>query len=270
MKHLLLFIFFIILIIILTFFVVHKFYKVESKRKKILLSIGISLVLITIYFFGYMQIYYHADEKAQLALKGNDEVNVVKIGNDYLFDGPGTKEAIIFIPGARVEETAYAPLLLKLSQEGVDAFLMKMPLRMATFEINAPDRIIEKYKYDNWYIAGHSLGGVVASFNAESNPEIFKGLILLAAYPTKKIPDNISMLSIYGEYDGCLSMNEYKKNKVNWPINSSEIILEGANHSNYGNYGLQDEDKEVELTQDTQQSITIEKILEFISKVNHE
>lgn len=50
----------------------------------------------------------------------------------------------------------YAPLLYKLAEKGIDCYLVDMPFRLAIFNINAIDNIINKYKYDNWYLMGHS------------------------------------------------------------------------------------------------------------------
>ncbi len=197
------------------------------------------MIFIAIYSAGYLLTYYHADEVTRTSLDGNDNVEVSQIGPDYFFDEPAKDKAIVFIPGGKVEETAYAHLLLKISEQGVDCFLVKVPFRLAVLGINAPDRIIENYDYDSWYLAGHSLGGSVASFYAEAHDEKVDGLILLAAYTTKEIPDTIDLLSIYGDLDGCLSMENYKEYRVNWPFNGSEIIIEGGNHSNFGNYGKQ-------------------------------
>ena len=41
--------------------------------------------------------------------------------------------ALIFYPGAKVEYTAYLPILEKLRQNGIASVLMKMPFNMAIF-----------------------------------------------------------------------------------------------------------------------------------------
>ncbi len=125
------------------------------KRKKIILfSIVLVLVLGTICYFGT---YYHAEESVNQFLVTSDLVQVKMIPEGYYFDGPGTSSAIIFYPGAKVEETAYAPMLFKLAEEGVDTFLLSMPFHIAFFGENKVKTIMEQYAYDDYYLMGHSL-----------------------------------------------------------------------------------------------------------------
>ena len=72
---------------------------------------------------------------------------------------------MVFYPGARVEASTYAPLMQETAASGIDCFLMKMPANLAIFGINRADVVrsdIAGYSYDHWYIAGHSLGGMMA------------------------------------------------------------------------------------------------------------
>ena len=91
----------------------------------ILILCGVSL--------GYLRNYYHAGDKAQAALENTATVQVDKINKGYYFDGPGEDSAMIFYPGAKVEAEAYAPLMMKLAEEGADCFLAEMPFNMAIF-----------------------------------------------------------------------------------------------------------------------------------------
>ena len=101
--------------------------------------------------------------------------------------------------------------MVNISKKGIDTFIVKMPFNIAFFKIGAIKSIMKDYKYENWYIGGHSLGGVVATMDAKKSD--VKGLILLASYATTKV--NCKVLSIYGSNDGVLNIDEYKKNKKN-------------------------------------------------------
>ena len=116
--------------------------------------------------------------------------------------GKGGRDAIVFFPGGRVEETAYAPLLCAVAERGVDCFLMKMPSRMAVFGANAPDRVLGAFAYERWYVGGHSLGGLVAAKYAAKNAERINGVVLLASYPRETLPEPLSLLCCYGSNDG--------------------------------------------------------------------
>ena len=105
----------------------------------------------------YLNDYYRAEESVKAFLKDSDNVQVIKISEGYFFDGPGEETAIIFYPGAKVEETAYTPMLFKLAEEGVDSFLLSMPFHIAFLGENKANTIMEQYAYDEYYIMGHSL-----------------------------------------------------------------------------------------------------------------
>ena len=51
-------------------------------------------------------------------------------------------------------------------------------------------------------------------------------------------------------------------------ITLKEIIIEGGNHSNFGNYGLQENDNLSTIDKETQQERTIQEILKFIEETN--
>nr|MCR5462730.1 alpha/beta hydrolase [bacterium] len=106
--------------------------------------------------------------------------------------------------------------------------------------------------------------GVVASSYA-SKTEKVKGVILLASYSTKSL-SNKEVLSIYGTNDGILDKKAYDKNKNNLPNNYTEYVIDGANHSQFGLYGLQKKDKEASISFDTQLYITVNKMIDFVNK----
>ena len=114
----------------------------------------------------------------------SNEVTISESKLGYLFDGKGINDLIIFYPGARVEEIAYAPLMLNLAENGIDTYIVKMPFNLALFGKKKADKVIKEYSYKSYYMAGHSLGGAMASsYTATTNNDI-KALILLASYST--------------------------------------------------------------------------------------
>ena len=169
---------------------------------------------------------------------------------------------IIFYPGAKVEATAYAPLLYQLAKKGYDSVLVEMPFNIAILGKNKADNIINNYSYENYYLSGHSLGGAMASIYVNEHDNI-KGLILLASYSTKEI--DIPVLSIYGSRDGVLKLDAYKGYKDNLK-NVEEHIIDGANHSGFAYYNTQSDDNISFITIDNQIDITINYIDNFINK----
>ena len=139
-----------------------------------------------------------------------------------------------------------------------------MPLNLAVLNPNAALKIIENYPdIKNWYVGGHSLGGSMAASFASSHPDKIKGLILLASYSTNKL-NSTKVLSIYGSNDKILNLEKYENYKENIKNNLSEHIIDGGNHSNFGNYGFQDGDGKSTISNINQITTTAQKIFEFI------
>lgn len=232
-----------------------------NKKKFIINLISIILFVIFILVVIYLKSYYKASPNAYV-IKSDADINVNREKNGYYFDGPGENELVIFYPGAKVESIAYAPFLFELSKT-VDTYLVEMPFNIALLNKNVASGIIKEHEYKTYYMMGHSLGGVVASMYTNSHDNI-NGLILLASYPTKKLNENIKMLSIYGSNDGVLNLKKYSENKKYWNEKSSEVIIDGGNHANFGDYGKQKGDNDASISKEEQQNKTIKEILNFI------
>ena len=83
--------------------------KPSSKIRILIMMTAAVFIVIAAAFFVYVQDYYHAQGRRSALIKSSRTVTVTEMREGYFFDGPGTKKAMIFYPGAKVEETAYAP-----------------------------------------------------------------------------------------------------------------------------------------------------------------
>lgn len=232
--------------------------------KKLLLSVLLGLALAAIGGGVFLSVYYHAAPEAAAALVSDEAVSVEAIDKGYLFDGPGTEAALVFYPGAKVESEAYAPLLRRLSEGGLDCFLVRMPLHMAVLDMDAAGELQRQYAYEIWLLAGHSMGGAVAANYVEEQPAAFQGLVLLAAYPTHPLPEGLCLLSIYGSEDGCLDRESYEAGRVFWPDSAAELVIDGGSHAGFGCYGPQRGDGEALIPAAEQQERTAAAILALI------
>ncbi|NTW91111.1 MAG: carboxymethylenebutenolidase, partial [Erysipelotrichaceae bacterium] len=122
------------------------------KKNWIKLSLGIILFL-GLGFFWYISDYYLADNYALSILEKNDVYEV----DNFIELRADSDIGFIFYPGGKVESLAYLVLLDSIRNEGINVYLVKMPFNLAVFNINAADKIIEKYpNIKQWYIGGHS------------------------------------------------------------------------------------------------------------------
>ncbi len=236
----------------------------QHMKKKILIIIAAAIAAAALAFVIYVNDYYHVINRDS-ALENTDLVSISKTDRGYFYDGPGEEDALIFYPGAKVEDIAYSALLKEISAGGVDCFLVSMPCNLAFFGINRADDIIEEYGYENVYLAGHSLGGAMAASYAADNSEKLDGLILLAAYSTKDLKDShLKVLSVYGSEDKVVNMEKIVQGRGMMPDTYEEFVIEGGNHSGFGDYGEQRGDGAGAITPDEQRTQAAEKILEVI------
>ena len=239
----------------------------KKKTRKRWTIIIFALVIVTSLFFAYTGVYYHAEPEALDALITDDIVEVTETDYGWFFDGPSEDDLLVFLPGGKVEETAYAPLLHLLASGGMDVCLVKVPFRLAVLSPNKAGEVLDQYDYEHEFIGGHSLGGAIAASYASKHGDQLSGLILLAAYATKPLDDELMVLSIYGSEDGVLNMKKVSEGRELAPDNYDEFVIEGGNHAQFGEYGEQKGDGEASISDDKQQRLTAEYIL---SELNSE
>ena len=215
-------------------------------------------------FLVYAGIYYHADESALKALASDGTVTVSATCYGWYFDGPSGENVLCFYPGAKVEETAYAPLLHELAEQGVDVCLVKMPFRFAFFGANKADEVLAAYDHPNKYVGGHSLGGAMAAAYAADHAQDLSGVILFAAYPTKDLSGIPVLISIYGSEDGVLHMDKVISGRAYAPADYTETVIEGGNHAQFGNYGEQRGDGTAAVSREEQQAQAVNSIIQNI------
>lgn len=244
-----------------------------KKRTRIILSVLsvclAVLLVIGIGSYAYLSDYYHADETALEAMAYlTDSVQVEQDGDVIWFVPEDPTTGLIFYPGGKVEYTAYAPLLRACAENGILCALVRMPGNLAVLDANAADGLQQEHpEVTTWYIAGHSLGGAMASNYAAAHSEDFDGLILLAAYSTKDLTGTtLRALSVYGSEDGVMNRESYEKNWSNLPADASEVVLDGGCHAQFGSYGPQDGDGIPTISGEEQIRQTVEAIAAFVSQ----
>lgn len=215
------------------------------------------LLLSAAAFFIYTAAYYPAGEVGRRALM-SDSVTVEETDFGWLFDGPSADTALIFYPGAKVDEAAYAPLLHRLAERSMDVCLVKMPFHLAFFGENKAEALMARYDYANWYIGGHSQGGVMAVSYAANHD--LRGIVLLASYPTKAVDE--PLLLLYGTEDGVLNRERVAEASHYGSVETR--VIEGGNHASFGDYGPQAGDRPAAISAREQQEQTLSAIAAWL------
>ena len=93
--------------------------KKKSFFRRAFLCLLAVLLAVCVAFGVYVSDYYHADPAAEDALVSDDVVSVTKQNGNWVFAPESPTAGLIFYPGGKVENTAYAPLLHDLAEDGV-------------------------------------------------------------------------------------------------------------------------------------------------------
>ncbi|MEE0709051.1 MAG: alpha/beta fold hydrolase [Gemmiger sp.] len=229
-----------------------------SISKKLLIALGVVVLLLALCagaFFWYVSDYYRAEDVA-LDVLAQDSGISVQDNLTVLSPTVPSDTAIIFYPGAKVEAEAYLPLLEQIKQTGVTCILVHMPFNMAIFDADAAEDVMEQFPdIQRWYMAGHSMGGAMASQFASEHQDEIDGLILLGAYIYGDYPDE-KTLTVYD------SLNQSVEDHIDYTENIVEI--EGGNHAQFGNYGPQKGDLPATISAAEQQAQTVDAISDFM------
>lgn len=221
-----------------------------------LITLVLILLVLTGGFFYYVSDYYGADDVAIAVMNSED---TIRFQEDHIILSPTipSDRALIFYPGAKVEYSAYLPILEKIKERtGITCILVKMPFNMAIFDVDRADEIMDQFPdINNWYVGGHSMGGAMASSYASKNQDKVEGLILLGSYIYGDYSEE-NTLTVYG------TLNTSVSDKIGYEKNI--VAIEGGNHAQFGNYGIQKGDAEATISREEQQDIAVEAISNFL------
>lgn len=242
-----------------------------AQKKKRVLWIVIPVAVLAVLLSAsliYLENYYHADDDAIAAFSADRAVweRTLESG-DLVFDPGNAKIGLIFYPGGKVEQEAYAPLMREISAGGVLCVLCKMPFRLAVLDMHAADGVRDAFpQIEQWYIGGHSLGGAVASIEVKAHPAVYAGMILLASFSDKDLTqESLRVLSIYGSEDRVLDREQYERAKSLLPGDVTETVIEGGCHAYFGMYGEQNGDGTPSITNEEQIRITAKAITDWLN-----
>jgi len=236
--------------------------------KRILLVLLAVMLLAAVGFIAWAETPLGPAPEALAALQSNSQVTV--IAGDFITFAPANQQpasvGFIFYPGGRVDARSYVVPLREIAAQGYLVVLVPVRLNLAFFEISAARPVIAAHpEIHTWVIGGHSLGGVAAALFAKDNPDI-SGLIFWASYPADDSlkNSNLRVLSIYGTND-MAGVQTFKAKEELMPTNVQYVIIEGGNHSQFGDYGFQPGDMEATISRTEQQSQVVDSVVQFLA-----
>ncbi len=247
--------------------------KKEDKSKAIkkrMITLLVVLILFVIGFFIWLSNGYSLQENDMKYLRSNSKVEVTVDGS-YTYFTPKNASAtkgFIFYPGERVDSSSYAKLCNEVASYGYKVVAVDMPFNYANFGKNKATQVIEDNpEITKWVIGGDSLGGTVACEYAVNNKNV-EGIVLISSYPRYNISElGFKVLSLWGSKDNVVDYKELINSKEQLPQDTKYVEIEGANHSQFANYGMYSGDQEALISSDEQMDITVRNIVNFLYNI---
>ncbi len=233
-----------------------------------------------IVFAGWSILAFRASPTARQALVPDDRVHVTHGDGFWQFlpaPGSGLPSAgLLFFPGGLVEPAAYAPLTRAAAAAGFPALLIQLPRRGAFGGAEDPAVFARAHaamdgapNVARWVVAGHSRGGVVAARLARAGGPRLAGLVLIGtSHPRDfSLADlTVPVVKVLGTRDCVAEVDKSEANRHLLPPGARWILIEGANHSQFGWYGFQPGDCRAAIDRARQHAMTLEAVRQALQE----
>ena len=168
---------------------------------------------------------------------------LIPVRQDESGDDIRPTAGLVFVPGARIDARAYANVLRPVAEAGYLVAVLKEPFGFSLLDADHGKKVLDVHpEITDWAIGGHSLGGSTAASLADQDERI-KGLVLFASYPADPlVRTDLKAVSISGTADGFTTQADIEATKPNLPPDTSYVVINGAVHSSFGDYGEQSGD----------------------------
>jgi dienelactone hydrolase len=218
--------------------------------KRVLLGVVVLMIALSASAFGYLL-------SGQYDAMWSMEYELVDTSFGYVSD-KGSSVGVIVYGGGKVDSRSYA----YLTQLDANVFLVDFPFRLAVFDINKGNEVMQAHPHiKQWIVVGHSLGGSMGYLYANQALQPVAGIVYLAAYPTG--PNTMPTLALFGTADGLIQASDHEA--LFSPLEF--VLIEGANHAQFGEYGHQSGDQAAQLSGAAQRAIVIAHITAFIESL---
>jgi len=210
---------------------------------------------------------------ASVAVTAHDDMTIFMPAN-----ADAAEVALVFLPGGGVDPDAYVPLVRRIAESGVPLALVRLPWRMA-FSENAQaetwSRVVRARTRLGatrpLVLAGHSRGAALTGTFASSYGPTLSGLIMIGTthprdHDLSRLP--IPVLKVAGTRDCVADLAASQANARNLPSSTSWVVIEGANHAQFGYYGSQLGDCTATISRQDQQDQTLEAMLTWLASVS--
>jgi predicted alpha/beta-hydrolase family hydrolase len=221
-------------------------------RRRIILAVPLLvLAFLLVVTLAYARPFV-ATPVATAALRSEQDVRIsdrfvwyelIPVKEDPAGDDIKPTTGLLFVPGARIDSRAYAHVLRPLAEAGYLVAVLKEPFGFSLLDADKGKKVLDVHpEITYWAVGGHSLGGTTAASLADQDERV-KGLVLFASYPADNLDrTDLKAVSISGVADGFTTPADIEASKGKLPPDTSYVVINGAVHSSFGDYGEQSGD----------------------------
>jgi hypothetical protein len=216
-------------------YVIYIWIKLPVKRwvKRTIAGVLITIVAMFTILTVYTMSSYYPEPEMYDYIVDVEGLTRHQDNNKIVYEMENYDVHIIFVPGGKVDPSAYEYLAYSIAKEGYKVTIVDTPFNLAILRPFQADKFYEEGKIN--ILMGHSLGGSVASMNMNRNP--YDMLILMGSYTTQDIGQRKAIVLIGSEEE--LPETDAYKDSFDLLRNYEEHIVQGGNHSYFGFYGDQ-------------------------------
>lgn len=228
-----------------------------------------SLGLAIVGFLIWANVLFLADREVVLEALDNPEVSISIVDEGVLIEPTAASEpatGLVFVPGAKVEPIAYAGVLSEVvSASGITVLITEPTLNLALFDQRPLDAFTSAApEVTQWAVGGHSLGGVRACFLAET-PEVV-ALVLFGSFCANDLSGSeLAVLSLEGSNDQLTTQQQIEDALDLLPDDTVRVLMDGANHASFGDYGAQPGDGPLDTDRETVRATIAEEVATLVS-----
>lgn len=234
-------------------------------------------LVFAVAFFAYVVWSYQAADVDDAVLASDDAIEVVDADDQLAFTPRHAvqRARLVFLPGAMVDPKAYAPLARSIAERGYAVQVLKLPLRGAsglTQRHAVIERVAGLLRTDprrRWVVAGHSLGGALASRVALEHAPLLAGLVLIGTTHPRDFDLSalaLDVTKVWGSRDGVARPEHVKASAARLPPQTHWVEIAGGNHSQFGHYGWQLGDRRAAISRAEQQDLTRQALIEALQR----
>jgi len=243
-------------------------------------TLRIIWITFGILFMLWLANSFHAQGFDKSILKSDSTITIEETSHIISFRPNASSQPVglIFFPGGMVQPEAYAPMSRTLAEQGYNVFIVKLPFGSAPLKSQEASVMQQALAImdDNpaihdWVVGGHSRGAAIASRFAYLHGDTFDGLILIGTSHPKEAAFDLSnttlaVTKIYASNDGLASVEEVEANAIYLPNDTTWVLIDGGNHSQFSYTGKLLGDNAATISQEEQQQLTVAAILSALNR----